>query len=182
MFFQVTDSVLKANYMDCHGSRITSKTASTTMHPYIWTMNFYGIKETFHNLHRKHEQNITYSMLDIQLLQQGGVSSLRKMTLFIYERQQPQFLEEQGEAEDELVHRWTQMLRPVWKNHKVLEVVVCREVQNHLYMTKTPLSQRTAILFFWQCSFWNIQCMIHGQNKEKEATGRSNSSADVGSF
>lgn len=70
------------------------------MHPYIWTTNFYKSKETLHNLRRKYEQTITYSMLDIQLLQQGGVSSLRKMALFIDECQQPQFLEEQEEAKD----------------------------------------------------------------------------------
>lgn len=79
-------------------------------------------------------------MLGIQLLQQGGVSSLRKMALFIDECQQPQFLEKQEEAENELLHRWTQTLSPVWKNHKVLEVVACREAQNHPDMTKTPLS------------------------------------------
>lgn len=39
-------------------------------------------------------------MLGIQLLQQGGVSSLRKMALFIDECQQPQFLEKQEEAEN----------------------------------------------------------------------------------
>lgn len=104
-------------------------------------MNFYRSKETGHNLYRKHEQNTTYRMLGIQLLQQCGISSLRKMALFIDERQQPQFLEQQEKAEEELVHRWTQMLSPVWKRSHCLEVVVCKESQNHLYMTKTPISQ-----------------------------------------
>lgn len=135
-------------------------------------------------LHRIHEQNITYRMLGIQLLQQGGVSSLRKMALFIDECQQAQFLQQQEQAEDELVHRWPQTSSAVWKTYKVLEVTVCREAQNQPYMTKSPLSQRIAILFFWQHSFWNVQHMIHwenmiyGQKKEKEATGRSNSSPD----
>lgn len=88
-------------------------------------------------------------MLGIQLLQQGGVSSLRKMALFIDERQEAQFLQQQEQAEDELVHRWTQTLSPVWKTYKVLEIIMCREAQNQPYMTKSPLSQRTAILFFW---------------------------------
>lgn len=52
-------------------------------------------------------------MLGIQLLQQGGVSSLRKMALFIDECQEAQFLQQQEQAEDELVHRWTQTLSPV---------------------------------------------------------------------
>jgi len=61
-------------------------------------MNFNISKEPLHNLHRKHKQNITYSVLGIQLLQQGGVSSLRKMALFVDQCQQPQFLEQQEEA------------------------------------------------------------------------------------
>lgn len=58
-------------------------------------------------------------MLDIQLLQQSGVRSLRKMALFIDECQQTQFLEQQEKTENKSEHRWMQM------SHKLLDVVAC---------------------------------------------------------
>lgn len=79
-----------------------------------------------HNLHRKHEQTITYSMLGVQLLQQGGVSSLRKMALFIDKCQQTQFLQQQEAAENELVHRWTDI-----PNTKSLKLCAARYKTTH---------------------------------------------------
>lgn len=64
----VTNSALTANYTDCHGSRITSKKPLELCTRGL-NHEFLLIKEILHNLHSKYQENITYSMLGIQLFQ-----------------------------------------------------------------------------------------------------------------